>query len=187
MQWSEPGPDGRRAVGLFVRDLAAGADLNGGAAVLVIEVPATAFDGQHQRWSGVGCRATRGLIDNIRITPPGFDSWQQTFHPTLNGGRNGDDDLDGIPNLIEFAFGLDPLHPDSATALPQPVFGSGTGTFRFKPLAAQPGILHEIEWSTDLTSWNRLGGTRLGDEIEFTLQPPPGTSVFVRHRVGVEP
>ncbi len=185
LTWSEADAQGRRSVRLFARDLAAGTNLNGGQPVLDITTQAADFNGNPTAWLGLGCRATRGLFDNIRVTAPGFADWAATFYPTLTGGPLADDDRDGILNGIEFAFGLDPLRPDPASILPQPVFGATAAAVSFAPLAAQPGLFHEVDWSRDLTQWQTITGTRSGPLIEFTIPTANEPAIFIRHRVTV--
>ena len=44
-----------------------------------------------------------------------LDSWELTYWPTTNGHNANDDfDRDGVPELLELAFGLDPTVPDAA-------------------------------------------------------------------------
>jgi hypothetical protein len=186
LNWTEPDAGGNRTVQLFARDLSTGTDLNGGLPVLTLaDVSPAAFAGDPARWSGLGGRATRGLVDNIRITPPGFASWMETFHPSLAGGPDDDDDNDTLENAVEFAFGLDPLRSDSSAALPQPVYGPSSATVTFTPLAAQPGILHQLDWSRNLTDWTTVDGTRSGALLEFTIPTAGERSIFLRHRIEV--
>ena len=187
LNWSLPDASGNRMVKLFVRDLAAGSDLNSGQPVLSVTVNSTTFEGEPSRWSGIGCRATRGLVDHIRVVPPGFAAWAGTLYPALAGGPSGDDDNDGIANAIEFAFGLDPLRPDPSPMPPQPVFGPAAATVSFTPPATQPGVFYQIEWSRNFTSWTRLNGVRSGSRLEFTVPTAGEPSLFIRHRVEVTP
>jgi hypothetical protein len=187
LNWSDPDANGQRAVQLFVRDLAGGTHLNGGQPVLTVSVNSTAFDGDPSRWSGIGCQASRGLVDNIRVIPPGFAAWADTLYPALAGGLSGDDDNDGMANAIEFAFGLDPLRPEPFTVLARPVFGPSTATLSFSPPATQPGIFYQVEWSRNFTSWARLNGVRLGNLLNFTIPTTGERTTFIRHRVEVAP
>ncbi len=186
LDWSEPDPAGNRTIHLTARDLSTATDLNGGLPVLTLQnITPAEFDGNPARWSGLGGRTTRGLVDNIRITPPGFASWKESLHPALDGGPDDDDDQDNLSNAIEFAFGLDPLRPDSSQALPQPVYGPTSATVSFAPPATQPGIHHQLDWSRDLTDWTTVNGTRSGDLLEFTIPTAGEPSIFIRHRVEV--
>jgi hypothetical protein len=186
LDWSEPDPAGNRTIHLSARDLSTGTDLNGGLPVLTVQhITPAEFDGNPALWSGLGARTTRGLVDNIRITPPGFTSWMDTLHPALVGGPDDDDDKDNLANAIEFAFGLDPLSPNPSSTLPQPVFGPTSATVSFAPLATQPGILHQLDWSRDLADWTTVNGTRTGALLEFTIPTAGERSIFLRHRVEV--
>ena len=189
--WRSPAARGTHACGCVLAALLTTSflalDLNDGAAILGLTVTSTDFDGDPTRWSGIGCGATQGLVDNIRITPPGFASWMETLHPSLVGGTNDDDDNDGIANAIEFAFGRDPLNPDPSSALPQPVFGLTAATVSYAPLATQPGILYQLDWSRNLTAWTTINGTRNGSLLEFTIPTEGEPSIFIRHRVRVGP
>lgn len=187
LNWSEPDASGQRTIQLFARDLAAGSNVNGGNAVLSIVVSSADFDGNPARWSGLGCRATRGLVDNIRVVPPGFAAWATALYPSLVGGIDDDEDQDGIPNGVEFAFGLNPLSFDSTSQLPQPVYGSTTATLSFNPLSTQPGIQYLVDWSRNLSSWNELVSTSSGNLRQFTVPTAGERSIFIRHRVKITP
>jgi len=182
LTWSEPDANGDRAIKLFARDLAGGIDLNGGDSILSLVIGSAEFAGNPLSWAGIGGSATRGLIDNILVSPPGFTAWSSVFHPTLEGGPLEDDDQDGIVNAIEFAFGLDPLSFNSSLDLPQAVYGAESATLSFAPQATQPGTLYQVEWSKNLTEWNLLSGTLSGGFLNFTV-PTIDESIFIRHRV----
>lgn len=186
LTWSEPDAGGNRTVNLVVRDLSTGTDLNAGLPVLTLQnITPAEFDGNPARWSGLGGRTTRGLVDNIRVSPSGFTSWMETLYPALAGGPGDDDDNDTLENAIEFAFGLNPLSPDPSSALPQPVYGASSATVTFAPPATQPGILHQLDWSRNLTEWTTVHGTRSGAWLEFTIPTAGEPSIFLRHRVEV--
>lgn len=183
LTWSEPNANGDRTLNLFARDLSSETDFNGGAPVLILNVDSGQFSGDPVRWSGIGCRATRGLIDNIQISPSGFAAWSTTLYPALTGGLQDDDDNDGISNALEFAFGLNPLSGSSSTDLPMPVFGTDNATVSFSPLQTQPEIDYLMEWSRDLETWTNIPATRTNDQIEFTIPTAGESSIFLRHKV----
>lgn len=187
LTWSEPDAAGNRTIILLARDLSTGTDLNGGQPILILEnITPAEFDGNPARWSGLGCRVTRGLVDNIRIIPSGLAAWN-TLYPSLTGGPADDDDNDGIANLIEFAFGLNPLSPDPSSALPQPVFGPTSASVSFAPLATQPGLIYQVDWSSNLMDWNTMNGTRNGSQLQFTIPSEHKPKLFIRHRVTMTP
>jgi hypothetical protein len=124
-------------------------------------------------------------MDNIRIVPPGFASWMDNFHPSLAGGPGGDDDRDGIANVLEFAFGLNPLRPDSSATLPQPIFGPSAATVSLTPLPTQPELIHTVEWSRNLASWQPANGSSAGDQVQFTVPTTGESRVFIRQGVQI--
>ena len=147
-----------------------------------LTVSAAEFAGNPTSWSGIGASASRGLIDNVQVSPPGFTAWASLFYPTLMAGPMDDNDQDGVANAIEFAFGLDPLSFNSSSDLPQPIFGLDFATVSFAPQPTQPGTLYQIEWSTNLTTWNLVSGTRSGALLNFTV-PTTEDSIFIRHLI----
>ena len=182
LTWSEPDASGERTVQLFARDLVNAVDLNGANSLLSLTVASTEFNGNPSNWSGLGGSASRGLIDNVQVSPPGFSAWTSLLYPTLTGGALDDDDQDGIVNAIEFAFGLNPLSFNSSSDLPQPVYGLGFATISFAPQSAQPGTLYQVEWSRDLITWNLESGTLSDGTLNFTIPTTDG-AIFFRHRV----
>jgi autotransporter-associated beta strand protein len=89
-----------------------------------------------------------------------YDGWA-AFH-ALTGSQTGDDDQDGLDNLDEYAFGLDPKNGSSANPISVPL-DKTTGTFRYtrrKPSVT--GLSHSIWYSTNLTTWSRDTGAVQG-------------------------
>lgn len=102
----------------------------------------------------------------------GYDAWADYEYPLLNGGFAGDDDGDGIPNGVEFAFSLDPIAPallQDAIVLDAP----GKRLMISRPLpAAHPGITYSAEWSEDLVNWSSAGVNvkMIGGQAEASVQ-----------------
>jgi hypothetical protein len=77
------------------------------------------------------------------------------------GDPLADPDLDGEVNLVEFAFGTDPLAGGGITGAMQPVFGGTSGTnavFQVEILEReghQPGVQIDLYLSAQLTNWFR--------------------------------
>jgi hypothetical protein len=93
------------------------------------------------------------------------DAWE-TAHgldPASSAGSNGklgDPDRDGLPNLLEYAFGLDPQQADTT-----PPYSVQTGTdpstgqaelrFTYRRLLT-PGVLtYSLLTSSDLLTWQK--------------------------------
>jgi polysaccharide export outer membrane protein len=119
-----------------------------------------------------------------------YDGWA-AFHG-ISGGQAGDDDHDGLTNLAEYAFGLDPESGASAqpiTSMPSSVTGAFTYTRR-KP--ALTNFNHSVWWSATLASGSWLKDPGAAESIlstdgdveavQVTLSPSllSNSKVFVR-------
>jgi hypothetical protein len=92
------------------------------------------------------------------LTGPATDYAGWAAFYGLTGGQTGDDDHDGLSNLAEYAFGLDPKDGASIqpiTSLPAPSLGTLTYTRR---KAALIGMTYTVWTSIDLTGWTRDTG-----------------------------
>lgn len=120
-----------------------------------------------------------------------FATWRQSrFSPAESlddavGGPLADPDRDGLPNLLECAFGGNPLRPDSGAVAPvQTARADGTLVLRFRDFS--PEILLEVRESGDLQpeSWTGAAGTLTRDATNsgwlFETAPPAGGRVFLR-------
>ena len=118
---------------------------------------------------------------SVLVSPLG--SWRQThFGSSANEGNGADDfdfDHDGLANLVEYAFGLDPLK-NSAGQLPQPrTMGANFG-YEFTPPAGSVGVTHGAEWSDDLIRWQPIPDTGSGGQRVFSVPRAGETKVFLR-------
>jgi hypothetical protein len=122
---------------------------------------------------------------------PVLTAYQQwaAFHG-LTGGLNGDDDLDGLNNFAEYAFGLDPNNGGSV----QPVIGiptPATGTLTYtRRKVSLTGLAHSVWYSTDLKTWVRDTGAvesaiSLNGEIE-TVQVSLSGSLFANPKLFIQ-
>ena len=78
-------------------------------------------------------------------------------------GNNADPDGDGIPNLLEYALGLDPLRPNLAglpqiAAMTNPADGQNYLTMTYSLPAAVSDVTVIPEISSDLTTWRSGAG-----------------------------
>jgi hypothetical protein len=95
--------------------------------------------------------------------PQSFAAWQsQYFTPAeladpMISGPTADPDHDGIPNLMEYALGLDPKTP-SVTGLPvlgqQTVNGKNYLTLTFTKPRTISDVQYTVQVSADLVTWN---------------------------------
>jgi hypothetical protein len=88
-----------------------------------------------------------------------FAAWRELYFPGQSGSlsefASQDPDHDGLPNLIEYAFSLDPRVSDLADEnlkLPRLQRAAGALALAFHKRPASD-ILYQIESSTDLSNW----------------------------------
>ncbi len=117
----------------------------------------------------------------LTVGPAGYAAWADANNVTE--GENGDDDNDGIINLVEYALGLDP----QVSSVPAGSFVGNLLTFTKGPEAKVAGdVTYIIETSTSLDtgSWTPAAATDTTDTISFSLPPnQPGGKLFARLRV----
>jgi hypothetical protein len=94
----------------------------------------------------------------LRFTPA------QLADPEISGD-DADPDRDGLPNLLEYALGLDPWLPDARSAIRRYSLFYGTAgatvdrhlVLEFPAWEASPGVSVWAEHSSDLRTWSRTG------------------------------
>ncbi len=130
-----------------------------------------------------------GIIYAIRnepLTP--IETWRQIhFNLTTNAGdasNESDYDRDGLPNLVEFAFGLDPKN-GASLAIPQPQRIDGNVVATFTQPAGVSGITYRTEWSATMepTSWTSIADTGAGASHVFSIPWVGDGKVFLRYVV----
>jgi len=115
-------------------------------------------------WSGeLGGRAyvfdsTTGVLSIATATAPvAIEAWRQTHFggPAATGDAadTADPDHDGLPNLLEYATGGDPLAANASPLIP--ALDSGRLTLRF-PVRSDPNLLYTVEASDDLAVWTAI-------------------------------
>jgi alpha-tubulin suppressor-like RCC1 family protein len=121
--------------------------------------------------------------------PVGIEAWRlENFTDMPIGASLAEDcadcDSDGIPNLVEYAFGFDPrLHCGGNP--PQPQRNGDHIEIRFDRSLVKPDVECGVEWSPDLSpgSWRNVPDT--GNAAEYLFRLPVNTTprLFLRHRV----
>ncbi len=138
-----------------------------------------------------------------------IDAWRMThFSTTDNTGdaaNDADPDRDGLKNLVEFAFNLNPKQGGTGQ-LPQPSFGGGgsglaaqsnapqgqaTGStfgFTFTEPPGTTGIIYGAEYAASLTGpWLPITDTGTGGAHVFNAPIGANTRLFVRLKVTTNP
>jgi autotransporter-associated beta strand protein len=97
------------------------------------------------------------------------------FHG-ITGGQSGDDDQDGLNNLDEYAFGLDPKSGSSSNPIAVPL-DKTTGTFRYtRRHASLTPLTYSVWYSIDLAEWTEdTGATEGPPEVHGDLETVPAT------------
>ena len=117
-----------------------------------------------------------------------IESWRQTYFNSPddigNGGNTFDFDHDGIVNLTEFAFGMNPTQPD-VSLLPRPQRIGSNFVASFNQPAGVADIIYGAEWSTTLLpgSWTAIPDTGTGSQHIFSTPIGANTKMFMRLNV----
>ena len=118
----------------------------------------------------------------------GLQSWRlKYFGTTANSGDTadtGDFDHNGIPNLMKYAFGLDPTSPASRS-LPQPAFDGNALTITFTEPVGILGVTYGAEWCADVSSgtWSSVPDTGAGTTHIFSVPMSGKATGFLRLKV----
>jgi hypothetical protein len=108
-----------------------------------------------------------------------YASWAASQVPPVTGGENGDDDNDGVKNLVEYAL---------VTGGERGVLSGNTITFTKRGGVYGSDLTYIIETSETLSDpWLPAvthGLAELGSPISYDLAPAPGTpKKFARLKV----
>ena len=151
------------------------------AGTAIVTVIAT--DNGGTEYGGINTSAPQTF--SIIITPAltGIAAWRNLHFPntTIGSANNDDPDHDGIPNLLEYAFGIDPNNSASNQIPPIQII-AGTLRATYTQPAEVTGITYSAEWSTDLQSWSPITDTGTAPVHEFSL-PISGVRKYMRWKV----
>lgn len=86
-----------------------------------------------------------------------------------------DGDGDGVPNLLEYAFDLDPERPD-AEGMPRVALADGVATVTYRHVATAEDLRYTLEKSSDLVVWHPV------TDAEHSI---PWDSYFATFRMSV--
>lgn len=117
-----------------------------------------------------------------------LESWRNTkFGSPLNDGQGADladADQDGLKNLLEYGFGLDPL-TDSSGKLPEWEFVNGGYEVAFQKPVGVEGIGYDAEWSETLDAGDWHPAENIGDGEWEAFRVPVGAQpkLFFRLKV----
>ncbi|MFO1486567.1 MAG: choice-of-anchor D domain-containing protein [Verrucomicrobiaceae bacterium] len=91
----------------------------------------------------------RGVLPQDTDDDGILDSWEQLYWPgaTASHGPLDDDDHDGLVNLLELAFGLNPTVPNAGALTPLTLEGG----YLTMTISKQPGAAYEVQSAGTLT------------------------------------
>lgn len=120
----------------------------------------------------------------------GIESWRRTRFghplPAEDSIDLADPDEDGMPNLLEFALGGDPLTGDAAAQLPVVVLMSdGRPALSFRRNRPATDLTYAVQSSSDLVEWTTVAvnpGSE-GQMVTVPAQPGAFSKRFLRLRV----
>ena len=115
-------------------------------------------------------------VTNGASAVTGFAAWAALQVPAVTEGPTGDDDKDGVKNLIEYAL---------IDGGERGVFSGNTITFTKRGAPYGSDVTYGIETSTDLVGWSPPGGgvTESGSAISFLFSPSTPEKNFARLKV----
>ncbi len=114
---------------------------------------------------------------------PRFATGFETAWPSVAGHPQGDADGDGMANLVEYAFGLDPFVYTPGDSVPAPVLGSHGLSLGFTIPAGISDLNYTAESSLDCVNWTPVANQALGLQRLFTVPVTSGQNCFLRLRV----
>jgi hypothetical protein len=140
------------------------------------------IDIKFSSWGGTG-----GQLTYTRSTAPltAIQSWRLQYFGTAAGVGDAADDFDfdhdGLVNLVEFAFGLNPKE-GSSLMLPQPTLVEGGFGATFSQPNGVSGVTYRAEWSPDLApgSWTPVADTGSGTVHTFNVNTANHPAGFMR-------
>lgn len=124
-------------------------------------------------------------VENLGVTR---ETWRQTHFGSGDNSGDGADlndyDKDGLPNLIEYAFGLDPKQ-NSAGQLPAPQDTGDQRVISFTRPAGVTGITYGAEWSSSLLpgSWESIPNASAAPQHSFSVSLDKKPILFMRLKV----
>ncbi|HEX2749621.1 MAG TPA: type I secretion C-terminal target domain-containing protein [Verrucomicrobiales bacterium] len=121
-----------------------------------------------------------------------IDQWKQTAFPgnaqTPAAFALSDPGNTGVPNLMRYAFGLNPQNPGSnaASLMPRPEIRDGHLALRFNRTPAARDLEYRVEASEDMQTWREAGPEV--EDLTMVEVPDPSTALYrVVQPVSVSP
>jgi len=139
----------------------------------------------HYKVSATSSKGTQAATGSFTAPATSQRDWRMgMFGTPENTGVAADDqdpDQDGIANVLEYAFGLNPFAPDAGN-LPRASVSGGYLKCNFNQPPGIADIIYGAEWSSTLEpgSWATLNDGGSGDAHSFSLSAAYNSSMFMR-------
>jgi hypothetical protein len=147
---------------------------------------------RYSKNSSVNAGSDRGWVDQVLWAPSlsPYSQWKSiNFTPLeavnpLISGPDADPDMDGVKNLLEFAFGLNPKSGASVQVPVAQVMG-GNLVISFTQPPGVSGIIYSAEWSPTLAPpvWQNVPDTGVGANHIFSVPIGANPTGFMRVKV----
>jgi hypothetical protein len=138
--------------------------------------------------SGSSAQHNLAVVARSASGSQAMDAWRLAQLGSLtNSGESADlndPDHDGIPNLVEYAFQLDPLR-NSAGQLPQGRFVGDEFVLSFTQPSGVNDIVYGAEWSAAMQpgTWQNVPDTGSGASHRFAIPVAEARQGFMRLKV----
>jgi len=171
--------------------IGAGVRISGGWELIGLNLPTSGQVRARARVMGGQYSGSSGLLETVTtfsIPYSALENWRLTYfgNPanTGAGADLNDFDQDGIINVVEFAFGLDPTQ-NSAGQLPQPHLINNNLVVSFTEPAGVSGINYGAEWSARLTpgSWTLVSDTGITPQHTFSVPIGTNETLFIQLKI----
>jgi hypothetical protein len=138
--------------------------------------------------NGVGYEASNTATLSVSAMGTPLQIWRQTHFGAYDNAGAGADlndfDHDGIPNLLEFAFGLDPKQ-NSAGQIPRAQRSGDNFVITFTQPTNVSGVTYGAEWSTALLpgSWTSIPNSSTPPQYTFSVPIESRAKLYMRLKV----
>lgn len=123
--------------------------------------------------------------DTLVVRDLFLDEWKLKFLGSAGAGDQDDDDHDGRSNLVEYAFGLDPMW--NGDSLPAFLTAGENGislTHKRRKEFSSQGLVYTISYSNDLADWREMDGQFILESIADDGPASPTEIVQYRFEPG---
>ncbi|MEI6653274.1 MAG: choice-of-anchor D domain-containing protein [Verrucomicrobiota bacterium] len=135
-------------------------------------------------------------IGTVKDPPLPFQSWQvakfggDAIRPLIAGPK-ADPGRNGVPNVMEYALGMDPHNP-SLVGLPVVGLSGGLLTLTYTRVLAASDLVYAIEWSIDMKDWRTwnvssqvLSNNGFTQQIRASVPVSTLDAAYIRLRVNL--